>query len=129
MQLTDQKDAIRHFIEQMDIEMIDQILDDGTTYQDFEKHQFISKLQLTFDQFMELGDTSLISCAGVCDDCDKGQPGYTFVGNNSGNYMSIIFETENGEVQDLYECLDFKNKRNVLKLNERVFIDRSEYPF
>ena len=41
--------------------------------------------------------------------------------------MSVIFETENGKVTDLYECVDFCNKQKDLQLKNRVQIDYWDY--
>ena len=48
---------------------------------------------------------------------------YIFIGNNSNNYMSILFDDVGGEIKDLAECSDFKTNNPHLKLNERVYID------
>jgi hypothetical protein len=47
--LTTQRDAIKYFIEKMDIEMIDMILSNENTYQDLPKQTFIQKLSSSFN--------------------------------------------------------------------------------
>ncbi len=121
--ISNQIQAIQHFIEKLDIEMVDAFLDSNKTYQDFEKYLFISKLQKAFETFTDLGDTHLIAVEGSCNNCDKTKTGYTFIGNNSNNYMSIIFDTADNKINDLYECSDFKYKQNNLNLKERIYID------
>jgi hypothetical protein len=107
----------------MDVEMVDAFLDNDKTYQDFEKYFFISKLQQAFVKFADLGDTLLFSVDGSCNTCDKTKTGFTFVGNNSNSYMSIIFDTADNKINDLYECSDFKNQQTDLNLKERIYID------
>jgi hypothetical protein len=121
--ISNQTQAIKHFIEKMDIEMVDAFLDNDKTYQDFEKYLFISKLQQAFVIFADLGDTHLLAVEGSCNSCDKTKNGYTFIGNNSNNYMSIIFDTADNKINDLYECSDFMNKQTNLNLKERIYID------
>jgi len=121
--ISNQTQAIQYFIEKMDIEMVDTFLDNDKTYQDFEKYLFISKLQQAFATFAVLGDTHLFSVEGSCNSCNKTKTGYTFIGNNSNNYMSIIFDTTDNKINDLYECSDFKNKQTNLNLKERIYID------
>ncbi len=121
--ISNQTQAIQHFIEKMDIEMVDAFLDNDKTYQDFEKYLFISKLQKAFETFTDLGDTHLIAVEGRCNSCDKTKTGFTFIGNNSKNYMSIVFDTADNKINDLYECSDFKNKQTNLILKERIYID------
>ncbi len=126
--ISNQVQAIQHFIEKMDIEMIDAFLDNDKTYQDFKKNLFINKLQQAFAKFADLGDTQLFSVQGNCNNCDKTKTGFTFIGNNSNNYMSIIFDTADSKINDLYECSDFKNQQTNLNLKERIYID-NELPF
>jgi hypothetical protein len=125
-----QASAIRHFIEQMDIEMIEAFLDSNKTYQDMEKAKFLSKLERVFNIFKESGDTNLIACQGRCNNCYKDKLGYTFVGNYSFNYISIIVDSENGTINDMFECSDFLNKDQSLILNRKFYIDNSIlFPF
>lgn len=103
--------------------MVDAFLDNDKTYQDFEKYWFISKLQKAFETFADFGDTHLFAVEGSCNSCDKTKNGFTFIGNNSRNYMSIVFDTADNKIDDLYECSDFKNKQTNLNLKERIYID------
>jgi hypothetical protein len=115
--------AIKYFIEKMDIEMIDAFLDNDKKYQDLEKSEFISKLDKAFDEFKAFGDTQLISVLGRCRKCDTRKSGYTFIGNNSRMFMSIIFDTERYRIKDLYECTSFRNSKYKLNLSKRIYID------
>lgn len=81
IKLSNQVEAIKYFIQKMDIEMIDAFLDKNKTYQDFEKSIFIDKLQVAFEEFKERGDTFLISIEGRCNGCDISKTGFSFVGN------------------------------------------------
>lgn len=106
----------------MDLEMINAFLDNHKTYQNLEKHMFISKLQKAFEKFYELGDSFLTAVEGNCTVCDKTRTGFTFIGDLSRNYMSIIFIVKEDRVADLFECSSFKNKQSGLKLNERIML-------
>lgn len=90
--ISNQLEAIQRFIETMDIEMIDAFLDSNLTYQDFKKNIFINKLEKAFKKFASFGDTQLLSYPGRCNVCDKSKIGFTFIGNISQNYMSVIFD-------------------------------------
>jgi hypothetical protein len=128
--IKDQASAIRHFIEQMDIDMIEAFLDSNKTYQDMEKAKFLSKLERVFNIFKESGDTNLIAYQGRCNGCYKDKMGYTFIGNYSFNYISIIVDSENGTINDMFECSDFLNKDQSLILNRKFYIDNSIlFPF
>ncbi len=127
--IKDQATAIRHFIEQMDIEMIDAFLDVKNTYQDMEKEKFLSKLERVFQSFRNFGDTFLLPHQGRCNNCYKDKVGYTFVGNFSSNYISIIVDSENGTIKDMFECSSFMNYNQSLKLNKKLYIDDFLFDF
>jgi hypothetical protein len=121
--IKDQASAIRHFIEQMDIDMIEAFLDSNKTYQDMEKAKFLSKLERVFNIFKESGDTNLIAYQGRCNGCYKDKMGYTFIGNYSFNYISIIVDSEKGTINDMFECSNFINTDQSLILNKKLYID------
>lgn len=127
--ISSQEEAIKHFIEQMDIEMIDAFLENNKTYQDMDKRIFLSKLDSVFETFKKSGDTLLKSFSGNCNTCNKGMQGFTFVGNSSFNYISIIFDSDKGTINDLYECSNFINKDQNLMLNEKFCIDKFVFDF
>lgn len=127
--LITQEDAVIHFIQQLDIDMINTLLDDERTYQDMEKHDFVRKLGYAFDEFIDSGETSLNCASGKCDavKCNYQCRGYSFTGNNSEKHMDLIIEKDNqGKVLDIYECrfflCDGKEKSNSYET--RVRIDR-----
>src|SRR5690606_32666478 len=104
-----QSDALLHFLQTMDIKMIDSFLEPNRTYQDFDKHIFIEKLGFAFDEFSQSGDTFLQHYPGLCNAvfCNYKSKGFTFIGNYSGNYFDLIIDIKKGVVQDIYECVTF----------------------
>lgn len=127
--LQSQEDAIVYFLQRVDIEMINDILDDDKTYQDKDKSVFIHKLGIAFEKFIEEGDTFLHRYAGFCNrqDCNFKCTGYSFIGNNSGNYLDVIFIIKEGIVHDLYECTGFKLLEQGIVKKERIYIDKFEW--
>ncbi len=124
-----QEDAVIHFIQQLDIDMINTLLDEGRTYQDMEKHDFIRKLGYAFDEFMDSGDTALSNSSGKCDavKCNFQCRGYSIKGNNSAKHLDLIIEKDNqGKVLDIYECRFFlcDGKKKWNSYETRVKIDR-----
>jgi hypothetical protein len=123
------EDAVIHFIQQLDIDMMNTLLDEGRTYQDMEKHVFVRKLGYAFDEFIDSGETSLNCTSGQCDavKCNFKCRGYSFTVNNSDKHMDLIIEKDHeGKVLDIYECRFFlcngMEKRNSYET--RVRIDR-----
>ena len=127
--INNQEEAIKYFITQMDIEMIEAFLDATKTYQDMQKDKFLSKLERVFQIFNESGDTFLITYQGKCNNCYKDKIGYTFVGDYSFNYISIIVDAEKGTINDMFECSDFINKDQSLILNKKLYIDEFVFDF
>lgn len=121
-----QSDAVLHFLKNLDIEMIDLILEPNQTYQDFDKHIFVKKLGGALDEFIQSGDTYLIIYPGQCNSkiCNYKCKGFTFIGNNSGNYFDLIIDIKDGIVQDIYECTVFKNLNNIGIKNKQIKIDK-----
>jgi hypothetical protein len=121
-----QADTVIYFIQQLDIEMVDSLLDDSLEYQDMSKDLFINKLGHAFNEFIETGDTFLTSTKGFCDSviCNYKCKGLSFVGNNSGNFIDLIIEVEDGKVVDMYECTYFKTKKETGTKKNRVWIDK-----
>jgi hypothetical protein len=121
--IKNQEDAIKHFISKMDTEMLEAILDSKNTYQNMEKDKFLLKLERVFQVFKESGDTYLSDYKGKCNKCYKEKGGFTFVGNISKNYVSLIIDTLNGTVIDMFECTNFKNNDESIVLKSRIYID------
>lgn len=111
IKLETQAEAVIYYIQEMDIDMLDLILDKEKEYQDVSKDVFIQNLNTTFDVFRFNNNDKLIKHKGFCnsDKCANScKNGYAFAGNHSKHILNIIFEVKNGIIQDMYECFDFK---------------------
>jgi hypothetical protein len=117
---------VRKCIQEMNIEALYYLLDVERTYQDWQRNEFILKLERVMLKFEADGDTYLNAVQGSCGgSCAKGQNGYLFIGNNSKNYMNLLFVEEQLELQDLYECSLFKTNFQNIVLNERYYLEPS----
>ena len=126
-----QSDAVLHFLQHLDIEMIDSVLEPNRTYQDFEKNSFVQKLGYALDEFIQSGDTYLNSFPGQCNSeiCNYKCKGFTFIGNNSGNYFDLIVDIKEGVVMDIYECTHFFTFESLKTINKRILINKWQLPF
>lgn len=129
--LKTQADAVLYFLQHLDIDMVNSVLEENRTYQDFEKPIFIHKLGNALAEFLEAGDTFLNSYSGFCNSvtCNFKSKGFTFIGNNSDNYFDLIIDIREGIVYDIYECSIFKCLTSGINKNTRIEIDKSEFPF
>lgn len=114
-------DALREYFSRMDIGMLELILDDQNTYNDMHKDVFLQKLSDIFEKFREAGDTRLNIYSGECANCFKSCKGYSFCGNNSGNYLDLLVKQDNGDVSDIHFCSELVNYREIEK-NKRYIL-------
>ena len=111
-------------IQAMNTEALYLLLDVERTYQDWKRNEFILKLERIMEKFEADGDTYLNAVQGACGgSCSKGQNGYLFIGNNSKNYMNLLFVEEELQLTDLYECSLFRTQFENLELRKRYYID------
>lgn len=111
-------------IQEMNIEALYYLLDVEHTYQDWQRNEFILKLERVMEKFEANGDTYLNAVQGSCGgSCSKGQNGYLFIGNNSKNYMNLLFVEEELQLTDLYECSLFRTKFENIELRQRYYLD------
>lgn len=118
-------EAVVYFIAHLDIDMLNSILAEEKTYQDFPKYLFMSKLIKAFEQFEKAGDKVLSLHKGGCAGCSKGCRGFTFLGKE-GDYMDILFLLDGCEIKDIYECSIFVNDQELPGKLNRVSIDISD---
>lgn len=117
-----------HYFSEMDIEMIDEILPCDIIYSGISKKNFINALGDLFNEFKNFGDTHFIQFRGIGSIGKRIYPGYTFIGNNSKNYINIIIKFSKNSVGeldlvDIFDCPSFKNNLGVLKLNKQLKIN------
>jgi len=127
--LQTQEESLIYFLELLDIDMIDTLLDNDRTYQDMGKDEFIRKLGYAIHDFLQAGDTKLIRRTGICDavKCHFKCKGHTFTGNYSGKHIDLIIEkNKEGKVLDIYECIFFlpDGEEKTTSYQNRVKIDR-----
>ena len=102
-----QKQTILNHISKMDAGMLSLALDETRIYQETVKDVFVSKLDEVFKIFKSNGNTELIPYAGKCgsEECtNQGCRGYSFFGNVSNDFLSLIFEEEEGSITDIHNC-------------------------
>jgi hypothetical protein len=100
----------------MDIDQLRYFLKDEYTYEETTKEIFLNEIESIFEAHRNSGDTELLLYPGVCNGktCENcGKKGYRFVGNNSKNYMDLIFEIDGDDIIDIYSCGEFKSNSEI----------------
>lgn len=132
MKIKTQFDAVMHFIQQMDIEMLNDILDDKLTYEHTEKHLFINMLDTAFDTIKKGGNTILVSPKESCNnfDCPNKSNGYSFQGNLTGDHIDLIIIESGGVVKNIYECRTFSCDKKIEPTSGiKINLDLDYWPF
>lgn len=124
--LTSQYDALVYYMETMDIDKINEVLD-NQKYSHKAKPEFIKSLNGVFEVFKDAGNTSLQAVSGVCKGCNFGCKGYSFIGNNDNSHLDLAFEFENDRIKDMCDCSNFATSAG--KKGMRVNLDPDNYPF
>ena len=117
--LKTQSEVVIYYIQEMDIDMLELILDNEMKYQELSKDKFIQKLSVIFDTFKLNKNDKLIKQDGFCnsDKCENScKNGYTFLGNHSKHSLNLIFEVEDGIIQDIHDCFEFKSLNKELNI-------------
>ncbi|PKP35399.1 MAG: hypothetical protein CVU00_02660 [Bacteroidetes bacterium HGW-Bacteroidetes-17] len=110
----------------LDINKLRYLLKNEYTYSETTKEIFLNEIETIFAAHRNSGDTELLLYQGVCNGrtCENcGKKGYRFVGNNTKNYLDLIFEIEGDEIKDIYSCAEFKSETEIQGLGERSSID------
>ena len=119
------QDILSYFAS-MDIAKLRLYLKDEYTYEETTKEKFLNEVEKIFEAYRYSGDAELIIYKGVCagsETCDNcGQKGYRFVGNNSKNYMDLLFEIEGDDIKDIYDCPYFKTDVEIEGLQTKADI-------
>lgn len=114
---TNLKSQIIQAIKALDIEQLDVLLDDDRTYMEVSKTQFLDKLKEKFKIMKEVGHHSFDDVFfGVCQGCQKGCEGMTFL-SDAGFYLDILIKEEEGAVVDVRICNELVNFIPLEKTN------------
>lgn len=104
-----QQEMIVRAVSEMDFDKLRVLIEN--TLEDDEIYLFLNEIAPEFKKFKENGDSYLITDSGLCcsSSCDNFKCcGYSFTGNNSKNFYSLIFKKEGGIIKDICECQNFQ---------------------
>ena len=112
----------------LDIDELRRHLKDEYTYQDTTKEIFLSKLETIFMSLINSGNTEFLIFPGVCtsntcEDCCK--KGYRFIGEYSRDYLDLIFEMDEENILDIFDCEDLQTEYVIECLGGKynIFLD------
>jgi hypothetical protein len=130
--LQTQVDAVLYFLERLDSDMLELILEEQKVSKEFDKKAFINDIADAFDDLSKKGNTFLNRYEGKCISgvCSKTDCiGFSFVGNKTNDFIDLIIEVKNDKVLDIYECSQFENENKAFFKNQKIIIDSTTNPF
>lgn len=129
-------DLFAHYFSKLDINGIDSILSNQNYYDGITKLEYLNLIK---EQFVSLDKNDIYylkAIPGVCDGCEKGCSGFTFLDEKDGFYMDFIINVKDSEIVNLMECYNLVNDIEIPNKNEQIFIkpisidtDKDEFPF
>lgn len=92
--------------------MLEVLLNDGQNYSDVSKELFIERYKEFFKSIKRFPETDLgfKVYPGECTNCYKGRKGFSFVNPNGECCLSLIFEENNDDYNDICSCSSFKTE-------------------
>ncbi len=112
----------------LDIEMFKEFYIYTEDYKQSKRLFLLKDMAIAFNKFKEQGDTSLEPNLGICNRCNKGCHGHKLVGNNSKNYMNLLFENDVDKIIGVAECADLKTANKIDGLNKRIYLHEYNEP-
>ena len=120
-------DAIRHFVQCMDIEMIELLLTEVREETAGDHATLVRQLNRAFSYFNRRGDKYLNAIQGQCVDCYPNSYGFYFRGNKSKCHMNLLFHTNEDGSMSFFECSTFKISFSFKKSGKRVYLDDDSF--
>ena len=115
-------DAFAYYFSKLDINGIDSILSNQNEYDGITKLEYLNLIKEHFISLNKNGINSLKAIQGVCDGCEKGCAGFTFLDEKDGFYSDFIIETKNAEIVNFMECFNLKNDVQIINKKELITI-------
>jgi hypothetical protein len=131
-----QLDAFAHYFSMLDVNGLENVLSNQNNYDGITKQEYLELIEKHFISLKNNGIHSLKSILGVCDGCEKGCLGFTFLDERDGFFMDFMIKVKDSEIVDLMECYNLKNDIEIPNKLEQIFVkpfkfdtDNAEIPF
>ena len=129
-------EAFAHYFSKLDINGLENVLSNQNNYDGITKQEYLELIEKHFISLKENGIQSLKAMPGVCDGCEKGCSGFTFLDEKEGFFMDFMIKVKDSEIVDLMECFNLKNDIEIPNKLEQIFVktfsldtDNEEVPF
>lgn len=121
------EDALRHFIQEMDLEMVKMLLGGLPEENPGDHVRLFFQLERAFGYFKGLGDTHLNAIQGKCMRCFPTSKGFIFVSNKSKSYLYLLFHHEASGILSIFECNRLRSSFTFKFPGKRVYLDDTRF--
>ena len=129
-------EAFAHYFSKLDINGLENVLSNQNNYDGISKQEYLELIEKHFVSLKNKGINSLKAIPGVCDGCEKGCSGFTFLDEKDGFFMDFMIKVKDSEIVNFMECYNLKNDIEIPNKLEQIFIkpfildtDNDEFPF
>ena len=125
-----------HYFSKLDINGLENVLSNQNNYDGITKQEYLDLIEKHFISLKSNGIQTLTAIPGVCDGCEKGCSGFTFLDEKDGFYMDFMVKVKDSEIVDLMECYNLVNEVEIPNKLEHISVkpftletDNDEFPF
>ena len=129
-------DSFAHYFSKLDINGLENVLSNQNNYDGISKLEYLELIEKHFVSLNNNGIHSLKAIPGVCDGCEKGCSGFTFLDEKDGFFMDFMVKIKDSEIVNFMECYNLKNDIEIPNKLEQIFVkpfsldtDNEEVPF
>ena len=129
-------DSFAHYFSKLDINGLETALSNQNYYDGITKHEYLELIEKQFVSLKNNGIQSLKAIPGVCDGCEKGCSGFTFLDEKDGFFMDFMVKIKDSEIVNLMECFNLVNEVEIPNKLEQITVkpftldtDNDKIPF
>ena len=128
--------AFAHYFSKLDVNGLENLLSNENNYDGISKQEYLELIEKSFVSLKNNGIQTLKAIPGVCDGCEKGCSGFTFLDEKDGFFMDFMVKVNDSEIINFMECYNLKNEVEIPNKVEQIFVkpftldsDNDEVPF
>ena len=112
-----QLEAFAHYFSKLDINGLENVLSNQNNYDGITKQEYLDLIEKHFISLKNYGIQSLKAIPGVCDGCEKGCSGFTFLDEKDGFFMDFISNNEISFFNKYNSSYCFKNHISIFVIS------------
>ena len=129
-------DSFAYYFSKLDINGLGTVLSNKNYYDGITKQEYLELIEKQFVSLKNNGIQSLKAIPGVCDGCEKGCFGFTFLDEKDGFFMDFMVKVKDSEIVNLMECFNLVNEVEIPNKLEQIIVkpftldtDNDKIPF